>query len=101
MAHTQGTKSEISCLEEVDIEPVSFAGIVIVIKNISGKEEKSFARGCNISVSKVLLHLSFLVHLGVHIKEREFSGKCSFDDKGFINGSVHLSFPCSVQKLQL
>lgn len=59
MAQTQGTKSEISCLEEVDIEPVSFAGIVIVIKNISGKEEKSFARGCNISVSKVLLHLSF------------------------------------------
>lgn len=58
MVHVQRTKSEISCLEEVDVEPVSLAGIVIVIKNVSRKEEKSFAWSCNISVSEVLLHLS-------------------------------------------
>lgn len=41
MAHVERMKSEISCLEEIDIETASFADIVILIKNGLRKEKKA------------------------------------------------------------
>lgn len=72
MAHVERMKSEISCLEEIDIETASFADIVILIKNGLRKEEKSFARSCSISFSEVCFCSSaFPRDLGLHSKEGE------------------------------
>lgn len=64
---------EISCLEEIDVETVSFADI-IVIKNGLRKEEESFARSCSISFSEVCFCTSaFPRDLGLHNKGRRVS----------------------------
>lgn len=88
-----------SCLGEIDIETVSFADIVIVIKNGLRKEDKNFAKSYSISLSEVCFCSPALPwDLGLH-NRGEICG--NFGDKGVINGSVHLPSPCSLQKLQL
>lgn len=64
----------ISCLEEIGVETVRFADIIVVIENGLRKKEKGFARSGSVSFSQVCFCTSaFPGDVGLQNKGRRVS----------------------------
>lgn len=75
-------KSEISCLEEIDIETVSSADIVIVMKNGRRKEEKALLEVVAFPFQKCASAPQLSLGTWDFTTRKEsFCGRWSFDDK--------------------